>query len=403
MRIALVSDSYGPTISGGGELDMKLQAGFLLQRGHEITILTFDEETNREETIAGIKVVRHRRIDGLTATAQLLTLLPQVAMAMRKWQDRVDLFHVYYPPALPGAGMYKVLGGRRPVVANLESYAAFCPIGSALCPDAICGLSQRVRCLTRGRRPALKPLSVLYAAACPPLLALARRSDRYIALSQAVKELHVAHGYPADRMDVIPCCVENQPASFTKGAAHESATVNILYAGALKEAKGVDVLLRAFSRLAEHDTRVHLTIAGDGPQAEPLKELALELGVDKRVSFAGWVPHEMVGRYYAAADVFVHPGIWAEPFGRTVLEAMQFRVPPLVSNIGAPPNTIGDAGLVFEPGNVDDLAQKLETVCRDKELRQRLSANCSRVLEAYEQDKVLGRILEVYHRVMSEQ
>jgi len=46
---------------------------------------------------------------------------------MRKWQDRVDLFHVYHPPALPGAGMYKVLGGRRPVVASLESYAAFCP------------------------------------------------------------------------------------------------------------------------------------------------------------------------------------------------------------------------------------------------------------------------------------
>lgn len=403
MRIALISDSYGPTISGGGELDMKLQAGFLLQRGHEITVLAFDEEANREQSIAGVKVVRHRRIDGLTATARLLTLLPQVALAMRKWQDRVDLFHVYYPPALPGAGTYKILGGRRPVVASLESYAAFCPIGSALCPDAICGFSQRVRCLARGRKPALKPLSVPYAAACPALVALARRADRYIALSHVVKELYVAHGYPADRIDVIPCCVESQPASFTAGAAHESATVNILYAGALLEAKGVDVLIRAFSRLAEHDTHVRLTIVGDGPQAEPLKQLALELRAGERVSFAGWVPHEMVGRYYAAADVFVHPGIWAEPFGRTILEAMQFRLPPVVSNIGAPPGTIGDAGLVFEPGSVDDLAQKLETVCRDTELRQRLSANCPRVLEAYEQDGLLGRILEVYHRVMSEQ
>ena len=111
----------------------------------------------------------------------------------------------------------------------------------------------------------------------------------------------------------------------------------------------------------------------------------------------------MVGRYYAAADVFVHPGIWAEPFGRTILEAMQFQVPLVVSNIGAPPEIVGEAGLVFERGNVDDLVQKLEMVSRDKELRQRLSSNCPKVLQAYEQDKVLGRILEVYHQVVSEQ
>ena len=159
-------------------MSTKLLADCLLQRGHEITVLTFDEEANREETITGMKVVRHRRIDGLTATAQLLTLLPQVALAMRRWQDRVDLFHVYYPSALPGAGIYKVLGGRRPVVASLEFYAAFCPIGTALCPDAVCGFSQRVRCLTRRRKPALKPLAVPYAAACPALFALARRAGQ---------------------------------------------------------------------------------------------------------------------------------------------------------------------------------------------------------------------------------
>jgi len=162
-------------------------------------------------------------------------------------------------------------------------------------------------------------------------------------------------------------------------------------------------LIRAFSRLAEHDTHVHLTIVGDGPQAMALKELVLQLEVGKRVSFAGWVPHEMVGQYYSAADVFVHPAIWAEPFGRTILEAMQFQTPAVVSNVGAPPEVIGDAGLVFQRGNVDDLVQKLEMICRDKELRQRLSSNCSKVLQAYEPDELLGRILEVYQQVVSEQ
>jgi len=380
----------------------KLLADCLLQRGHEITVLTFDEEANREETIAGMKVVRHRRIDGLTATAQLLTLLPQIALGMRRWQDRVDLFHVYYSSALPGAGMYKVLGGRRPVVATLNSYAAFCPIGTALCPDAVCAFSRRVRCLARGRRIALKVLSVPYAAVCPALFALARRADRYIALSQAVKEPYLAHGYPANRMDVISSYVERQTASFTARVADERYALNVLYVGALSEVKGVDVLIRAFSRLAEHDTRVRLTIAGDGLQAMALKELVSELGVSERVSFAGWVPHEMVGQYYSAADVFVHPAIMAEPFARTILEAMQFQVPLVVSNVGASPEVVGEAGLVFERGNVDDLVQKLEMVSRDKELRQRLSSNCPKVLQAYQQDKVLDRILEVYRQVLAE-
>jgi len=402
MRIALVSESFSPTPCRGGDVDTKLQAESLLQRGHETTVLAFDEEANREETIEGIKVVRHRRIDGFTARAQLLTLLPQVALAMRRWQDRVDLFHVYHTPVLSSAGTYRVLGGRRPVVATLNSYAAFCPIDSALCPGTTCDFSARVRCLVRGHRVASRAPAIPYAAVCPALVSLTRMADRYIALSQAVKELYVAHGYPANRMDVIPSYVERQTASFTARVANERSALNVLYVGALSEVKGVDVLIRAFSRLAEHDAHLHLTIVGDGLQAMALKELVLQLEVGERVSFAGWVPHEMVGQYYSAADVFVHPAIWAEPFARTILEAMQSQVPLVVSNIGAPPEVVGDAGLVFQRGNVDDLVQKLEMICRDKELRQRLSSNCPKVLQAYEPDELLGRILEVYHHVLGE-
>ena len=128
----------------------------------------------------------------------------------------------------------------------------------------------------------------------------------------------------------------------------------------------------------------------------------MQLEVSGRVSFTGWVPHEMVGQYYGAADVFVHPTIMAEPFGRTILEAMQFQVPAVVSSGGAPPEVVGDAGLVFQRGNVDDLVQKLEMVCQDKKLRRRLSSNCPKVLQSYQQDKVLGRILELYHQVVRE-
>jgi glycosyltransferase involved in cell wall biosynthesis len=403
MKVALVSQSYAPAVSGGGDVDLKLQTKCLIEGGHEVTVLTFNEKARLEETISGVRISRYSRLNGLTAIAQLLTLLPQVAMAMRQWQGRIDLFHIYHPPALSGAGLYKMLGGEKPIVASLESYAGFCPLGSAICHDAACDFAQRVRCLVKGRNIALKALSIPYAAICPVLISLAKMADRYIALSQTVKELYVAHGYNADRIDVIPSYIEERTDSSTFGVAPEQSTFNILYVGALNQSKGIDILIQAFSRLANHDSRLRLTIVGDGPQAKSLKELAWKLGINEQVLFAGWVSHEFVGQYYRTADVFVHPGIWAEPFGRTTLEAMQFQVPLVVSSIGAPPEVVGDAGLVFEKSNVEDLAEKLQLIYRDEGLRQELSSNCSKVLQNYSRDKIIDRIITVYQQVLDRQ
>ncbi len=85
------------------------------------------------------------------------------------------------------------------------------------------------------------------------------------------------------------------------------------------------------------------------------------------------------------------------------MEAMQYGLPLVVSNVGAPSEVVRNARLGFQRGSVDDLVQKLETGSRDKELRRRLASNCPKVLQEYNQDKVLDRILELYRRVVSDQ
>lgn len=381
-------------------MSLKLLAAGIAERGHEVIALTFDSNKTVEESMSGVKVIRYRSIKGLTDTAQTLTLIPQVGQAMKQWQSRIDLFHVYNMFSLPGAGVYKVFGGRKPVVATLNSYTGFCPLSSALCPSNRCNFAHRMKCLAESRGAVHRVLAVPYAAVYPILISFMKRADRYIALSQVVKDMYVEHGYNADRIDVIPNFVEGRIESSTPRVAGKQPTFNILYVGKLHRGKGVDILIQAFCNLTKANLGVQLTIIGDGPQGKALRRLVGGLEIDDQVVFAGEVLHEDIWQYYQAADVFVHPAILAEPFGRTILEAMQFSLPLIVSNAGAPPEIIGDAGLVFEKGNVEDLTGKLGLLYRDEKLRHKLSSNCSKVLRNYDRDKILDKITTLYQQVL---
>ena len=400
MKIGLITASYPPTQIGGAEISAKLLADGLVKKGHEVLVLAFDSDQRIEQSINGVKVVRYRHIKGLTDTAQTLTLVPQVFRAMRRWQREINLFHIYNLFPLPGAGIYKIFGGRKPTVATLNLYSGFCPLSTALCPIDRCNIIQRTRCLVQESGLSSRILSVLYAAIYPILISLMKSADKYIALSQTVKDLHTVYGYREDRIDVIPNFVEEQIHISTSMLTDQHDKFNILYVGRLKREKGVDILIQAFYEMAKRNSRVGLTIVGDGPEKKALKKLVTELNIDKKVLFAGEVSHQDIWQYYQTADVFVHPANWAEPFGRTILEAMQFRLPLIVSNAGAPPEIIGDAGLVFEKGNIDELVLKLQLVFKDEKLRHRLSSNCFGVLQTYKRDRIIDRIVAVYQEAL---
>jgi glycosyltransferase involved in cell wall biosynthesis len=135
--------------------------------------------------------------------------------------------------------------------------------------------------------------------------------------------------------------------------------------------KGVDSLVRAIARM-EHGARVHLRVVGDGPELPRLKALAESLGLGERVEFAGLRDdvHALLGK----TDIFVHPAIWAEAFGLTIAEAMSNGCAVVASRIGGIPELIahGQTGLLFEPGNVADLAQQLDQLVQHPELRRSL-------------------------------
>lgn len=170
------------------------------------------------------------------------------------------------------------------------------------------------------------------------------------------------------------------------------------YAGRLSEGKGLKTLLLSFSRL---DSSTKLLIVGQGGLLNELKTMTESLGIKERVIFAGAVSHAEVARYLNCMQVLVLPSegtkLWQEKFGYVLVQAMLCEVSVIGSKHGGIPGVIADTGLLFEPGNEKELAQKIETLRNDNNLRRSYIARArQRVLENYTVEKVAEKLAKVY-------
>jgi len=176
------------------------------------------------------------------------------------------------------------------------------------------------------------------------------------------------------------------------------------FAGRLVEQKGVHLLLSAVSRL-EGDWS--LSVVGEGPTRSALIALADELGVSPRVEFRHPIPPGEMPQYLNELDVLVLPSVarpnWKEQFGRVLVEAMACETPVVGSESGEIPHVIGDAGLTFPEGEVDELARRLSLLQTDDGLRRRLAGQGrARVLEHYTQARIAAETYRVYQETLED-
>ncbi|RZM19945.1 MAG: glycosyltransferase family 1 protein, partial [Sphingomonas sp.] len=129
------------------------------------------------------------------------------------------------------------------------------------------------------------------------------------------EEVQERLGTPSSRFTIVPGAVDTE--RFTPGEAQDGP-VRLLYHGRVDRRKGVlDMLLALPDVVGEW----RCTVSGIGPDFEPARALASELGLDDRVTFTGYADYDAVPALYRAHDVFVSP-TYAEGFSNTILEAM---------------------------------------------------------------------------------
>jgi glycosyltransferase involved in cell wall biosynthesis len=196
------------------------------------------------------------------------------------------------------------------------------------------------------------------------------------------------------------------PAIFTPGAAAMPAAADqplrIGYAGGLLSEKGLADLLHACAAL-RGDWR--LTLAGEGDELAALQQLAVMLGVQARVCFAGRIDSSAMPAFYRDLDLFILPSRttpgWKEQFGRVLIEAMACGVPVIGSDSGEIPHVIDGAGLTFPEGDRVALTAHLQRLSDDSSARAKLAAaGRRRVLEHYTMAQIATQTAAVYRRLM---
>lgn len=193
--------------------------------------------------------------------------------------------------------------------------------------------------------------------------------DAVLANSTFIRDRLLAGGYPPSRMHLChPVLDQGEPEVTPVPEAPE-----ILYVGSLIRGKGVDLLLDALHRLR---CPFHLTVVGTGKSEEDLKEQVRALGLEARVTFAGWVANDAVAAYYQRARVVAVPSCWPEPFGLVGLEAMRHGRPVAAFAVGGIPDWLAheETGLLSPEQDVAAYAASLERLLTDGDLVARLGA-----------------------------
>ena len=208
-----------------------------------------------------------------------------------------------------------------------------------------------------------------------------RRLDYRIGVSDAMVDLLIRRGFPADRFYTIYNGVDFTPVPDpgdrveylrSLGAEVDADSVVVGIAARLNPVKDISTLIRGFAAAHAQCARLRLVIAGDGEEEEKLKALARELGVEREVAFAGWISGGM-DRFYGALDINALTSL-SETFSYAVVEGTRFHLATVSTAVGGIPYLIdsGVNGFLFQPGDWETLGRDLAALGNDDALRRSL-------------------------------
>jgi glycosyltransferase involved in cell wall biosynthesis/predicted metal-dependent phosphoesterase TrpH len=183
----------------------------------------------------------------------------------------------------------------------------------------------------------------------------------------------------------------------TDAAGDGDGRVDVLYAGRLTREKGADLLADAFLAAHERDPRLHLVLAGGGPEEDALRER-----VGAHATFLGWLEGDALADAYANADLFLFASR-TDTFGQVLLEAQASGLPVVAVAEGGPCSIVddGETGLL-RAADVHALADAVLALAAAPDERARLAANARAAVAERTWDRALERLADGYRRALGE-
>lgn len=223
------------------------------------------------------------------------------------------------------------------------------------------------------------------------------RRVRVMVVSPSTEKEMLDEGLRKDQIEIVYNCVDHS--RFLPNPSERSTSPVVAYVGRLKRYKSVEHLLQAFAILRRDYVDLKLLVVGEGDYRRTLEQYAEGLGLREHVCFTGFVSE--------ADKVILLQRAWfvvntssKEGWGLTVIEANACRTAVIGSNVPGLRDAIQDGvtGLLYEYGNIEQLADRMDLLLRDQEFRNRLAENAYQWSLSFDWGKMAEHSIQLLQR-----
>ena len=290
-----------------------------------------------------------------------------------------------------------------PFTVRLSDFGMICANSHMLRNEEVCELcvkgnrinSVKYRCV----QDSLGASVVDYAAS--QFQSLMKFNDKvkyYVIPSKFTRSKMIEAGYDGEKLIHVPTFVKSN------GAISIKKKNQILFVGRIEKTKGVHVLLDAIKNLQQkQELNFDCILAGFGSEEYVNEQKKfIEMNGLKNIHFTGYIEKEKIDELISESLFTVSPSIWYDNMPNSVLESLALGTPVIASNHGSFPELIEHekTGLLFNPGDSNDLAVKMEKLLTDKELSFQYGKNAfERAKDYHSGEKHYQSLMEVYKKI----
>jgi len=389
MKILEVCPKFHHSVASGSTKGAYYISQELARRGHSVAVYTSDmkDKYTRMDSgiqeIDGILVHRFRSIGTIATREMKIFVTPAIIRKARNEIRSFDVIHIHEYRGFQGTAIHH-FARKYSIPYVLQARGSLPRI------MAWQGL-KRIYDVLFGYR-------------------LLRHASKVIALTRTEAQQYRDMGVPEEKIAIIPNGIDlseygNLPpkGSFKKNFNIDDDEKIVLYLGRIHRIKGVDILLKAFSRIAKTLKDVKLAIVGsDDGYLLTCKNLTRRLDLSDRVLFTGPLYGKAKLETYVDGDVFVLPSRY-ETFPNVILEAYACSKPVIASNVESISDIVihGKTGLLFQAGNVQKLTEMITYMLVHSEEARNMGHRARKLeKEKFSIDKVVDSLEVLYEEIL---
>ena len=405
IKIALVTKYFPPNIRGGGEISACLLAEALSDLA-EVHVVTSKGISSNFSKFKVHPIIENRKLPGvLNYVSRNEIFYYDTYRALNKFlkEQDIDVLHALNMDTVPGtilvAKKFKI-----PSVITVNSQWLTCPHGfmlklkdASVC-DGDCNIIRAAKCYyySDDAQKILGPL--YYPIQMYTRKKISEKADAIVCVSENIKG-YIVKLYPHKKIIAMPSDIIESKAS----EKVDELKSDLLYVGALGRYKGCEYLIEAMKYIVKEFGNCRLRIVGDGPKRNEYELLSRSLGLEKNISFEGFVDHSELPAYYSSTKIVIFPSIVPETFGRIAAEAMAMGKAVIATQTGGIPEIVrhGENGIIVPPKNAKEIADAAICLLNNEEMAVRMGKSGQKyVEEQYSGLSIAEKQLQCYEKLI---